>query len=178
MSNFRFTLSSVQKLRQRLRDDAAKSLQQSQRAIDQLNEHVQQLLADVNEQVVLQSQANQGLVHTQKLLESQRYQLHLLNQIEVAREKISLIQQERQRRHQILIQKEQDVRALEKLQHSQWQHWQQAEAARQQYRLDEWASYRHWESASQLPGGSTGISSSANAVNAQPNSSNPSLLGE
>jgi hypothetical protein len=74
--------------------------------------------------------------------------LHLLGNIQSLREKVSLVQQEHERRRQTLIQREQDVRALERLRDAQQLQWQHTQSVRQQHRLDEWAGFRYWNSTS------------------------------
>lgn len=147
MSNFRFTLASVEKLRMRHRDAAAESLRQAIEAQNQLNEQVSQILSEANEQAQMQIQSSGGTIQTQRILESQRYQLHLLAQVKVLREKIDLIGQECERRKQILVQREQEVRAMEKLRMAQFAQWEHIQTVRQQHRLDEWAGYRFWKNA-------------------------------
>lgn len=147
MSQFKFRLQSVQKLRIRLRDEAADSLQQARLAIQKLNEQVEQLQAEFTQQAQLQSQASSGVINTQRVLESQRYQTHLLSEINSVRHNIALIEQECERRKQILIKREQDVRALEKLYEAQLGQYQHAQTIAAQGRLDEWAGFRYWKNA-------------------------------
>jgi flagellar export protein FliJ len=148
MNQFRFRLQNIQKLRQRLRDEAADALQQAQLAIDTLNSEVMALTDELSGQAELQAQVSRTIIDTQRVLESQRYQLHLLGNIQSLREKVSLVQQEHERRRQTLIQREQDVRALERLRDAQQRQWQHTQSVRQQHRLDEWAGFRYWNSTS------------------------------
>lgn len=145
MSQFRFRLQSVQKLRERLRDEAADSLRQARLAIQKLNDQVDLLQNEMVEQQELQMGASTGVINTQRVLESQRYQLHLTGEILALKENISLIEQECERRQQLLIKREQDVRALEKLKEAQLAQWHHAQNLAQQSRLDEWASFRFWK---------------------------------
>lgn len=147
MNQFKFRLQSVQSLRERLRDQAADSLQQAKLAIQKLTEQLQQLEADFTGQSQIQSQASFGVVDTQRVLESQRYQTHLISQINTVRNNISLIEQECERREQILIKREQDVRAMEKLYDAQLRQYQHAQAIAAQSRLDEWAGFRFWQNS-------------------------------
>ncbi len=149
MSSFQFSLKSVERLRERNRDNAAESLRQAIEAKNRLAEQVSQFLADMSEQTRLQAQASDsgGAIQTQRILESQRYQLHLLAQVKMLEEKIDLIEQECQRRKSILVQREQEVRALEKLRLSQLAQWEHIQSIRQQHRLDEWAGYRYWKTS-------------------------------
>jgi flagellar export protein FliJ len=144
MNQFKFRLQSVQKLRERLRDEAADALQQAHLAIQKLNGQLAQFDTEMNEQARLQHQLSDGVINTHKVLESQRYQMHLLAEIQQVKHNIELIQQECQRRQLVLIKREQDVRALEKLRDSQAEQWQQEQLILQQSRMDEWAGFRHW----------------------------------
>lgn len=147
MSQFQFRLQSVLRLRERLRDEAADSLRQARLAIQKLNDQIDTLQSEVTDQQRLQSGSSTGVINTQRVLESQRYQLHLAGEILSARENIALIEQECQRRQQLLVKREQDVRALEKLRESQMTQWQHMQIVAQQSRLDEWASFRFWKNA-------------------------------
>ena len=147
MSQFQFRLQSVLRLRERLRDEAADSLRQARLAIQKLNDQIAVLQAEVVGQQQLQSGSSTGVINTQRVLESQRYQLHLTGEILSARENIALIEQECERRKQLLVKREQDVRALEKLRENQIQQWQHGQLIAQQSRLDEWASFRFWKNS-------------------------------
>ncbi len=147
MSQFKFRLQSVQKLRERLRDEAADSLRQARLAVQKLNDQVDALQNEMIEQQKLQTGASSGVINTQRVLESQRYQLHLTGEILALKENISLIEQECERRQHLLVKREQDVRALEKLKEAQLAQWQHSQNLAQQSRLDEWASFRFWKQA-------------------------------
>jgi flagellar protein FliJ len=145
MSQFKFRLASVQRLRERLRDEAADSLQQARLAVQKLTQQLDQLQTDFNDQAKLQSQASSGVINTQRVLESQRYQTHLLAEMGTVRDNISLVEQECERRKHILIKREQDVRAMEKLRESQLAQHQEAAIIAAQGRLDEWAGFHFWK---------------------------------
>jgi flagellar protein FliJ len=145
MNSFRFRLQSLTNLRERQRDQAAESLQLARQALRKLEEQISSLNGEIDQQIELQNQANQGAVQIQKLLESQRYQMQLSFQIQGLREKMDLIEQESRRRQSVLIEREKAVRVLERLSDSQRLQWQNEQDKRQQHQLDEWAGYRHWE---------------------------------
>ena len=157
MSSFRFKLQSVQLLRERLRDQAAESLHQAHLALQKLSEQLQQLQQEISDQSVLQSQASVGTIDTQRVIESQRYQLQLMAQSQVIQDNIALIEQECERRQLQLVKREQDVRVLEKLRESQLQQWHHSQALSQQSRLDEWSSFQFWKRSNDLdlPAGTT-----------------------
>ena len=147
MSQFKFRLQSVQKLRERLRDEAADSLQQAHMALKKLNDQLDQLKAEMTQQSQLQHQWSNGVINTQRVLESQRYQMHLLSEMQHIQQNIELVQQECERRKLALVKREQDVKALEKLRESQTEQWKHEQLVLQQSRMDEWAGFRHWNQA-------------------------------
>lgn len=150
MADFQFRLQSIEKLRIRNRDTAAEALRQAHEAKRHLCDQIDQLRAEILEQTTLQGQAASGLVQTQRVLESQRYQLHLQSQIKMIQDKGALIEQECQRRQQTLIERETEVRAMEKLRDKQLEQWQQLQSTRAQNRLDEWSGYRYWAESQQI----------------------------
>lgn len=151
MADFQFRLKNVETLRLRNRDMAAESLRQAHEAKKILLDQKSDLEAEVVDQSTLQSQSATGVLQTQRVLESQRYQLHLLSQIKQLQEKIDLVEQECQRRQKALIERETEVKALEKLRETQQAQWQHLQFVRAQNRLDEWASYRHWSTTEKSP---------------------------
>lgn len=62
-----------------------------------------ELHGEMAAQARLQSEASSGVINTQRMLESQRYQLHLLSQIQTIKDNIALIEQECERRQQLLV---------------------------------------------------------------------------
>lgn len=144
MAGFQFRLQSVEKVRTRNRDAAAEAVRQAQEAIFHLNDQILQLQAEMKEQSDLQGQSAIGIIQTQRVLESQRYQLHLLGQVRAIEDRLALIQQEYQRRQKILVEREAELKALERMRDAQFEQWQQTQLARAQNRLDEWSGYRYW----------------------------------
>lgn len=142
---FRFRLAQVQKLRERERDAAADALSQAKLAESKLNEEIDRVLREHADQVPLQSRSGQGNVNPQQIMESQRFQVHLMSQVAQLREQLELVRTESERRRQMLVKREQGVRALEQLE--EHQRAEAAELAEQQSQtvLDEWASFHHWK---------------------------------
>jgi flagellar FliJ protein len=147
MSGFQFRLKGVQQIRERLRDKAAEAMKAAAMAIETLQSEIDSRRTEIASQSRNQVDSSVGLINTQRVLDSQRYQLYLLSEIQKLQEKIDLIRQELERRRATLVQREQDVKALEKLKANQLQQWEYQQAVRQQSRLDEWASFRFWQSA-------------------------------
>ncbi len=145
MKQFKFKLENVQTLRVRERDAAADSYRQAMLAISKLAEEVERILQEHANQQPLQSDSIQGEVKPQLMLESQRYQMHLMQQVAQLRSQIQMIQGEAEKRRLVLVKREQAVRSLEKLAEHQKAEWETANAHRAQIALDEWAGFRYWK---------------------------------
>jgi flagellar export protein FliJ len=138
-------LEAVQTLRERERDSAAESYRQAMLAISKLNDEVERILQEHTNQQPLQSSSIQGRVQPQIMLESQRYQMHLMQQVAQLRNQIQLVQGEAEKRRLLLVKREQAVRSLEKLAEQQQAEWEIANEQRAQIALDEWAGFRYWK---------------------------------
>lgn len=145
MSNFRFRLQSVMRLRVRERDKAAQAVQQAQLARQKLLDQVEELQAESAEQNTVRSVASVGQVNIQRVLDAQRYQMNLMESVRGIQANVTLIDQEIEKRRAKLVSCEQDVRALEKLQQHQLEAWRAEQEVRSQARLDEWASFQHFQ---------------------------------
>ncbi len=145
MAQYRFRLQSILTLRERDRDKAAQSLQQAQLARQKLLDQIDELHRDIEEQNQLRGASNLGQVDVQRVLDAQRYQLTLIESIRGIQVNIGLIDQEIERRRAKLVVAEQGVKALEKLSENQRQAWNEEQATRSQSRLDEWASFQHYQ---------------------------------
>ncbi|MEZ6133626.1 MAG: flagellar export protein FliJ [Pirellulaceae bacterium] len=144
MSQFKFRLQSVQVLRKRTRDQAAESYRQAQLAITMLEDEIQRTLEEHASYTPSPASLTQGAVDPQRLLEAQRYQMHLMQQVAHMRSQITLIEQEAAKRKATLVKCEQAVRSLEKLEDHQREQWQADNQLRAQISLDEWAGFRYW----------------------------------
>ncbi|MGN6545833.1 MAG: flagellar export protein FliJ [Aureliella sp.] len=145
MSTFRFRLSSIMRLRIRERDKAAQALQQAQLAKQKLLDQIEALEQESREQASLRGEASLGQVDIQRLLDAQRYQMNLLENIRSIQSNVALIEQEIEKRRAKLVVCEQGVRALEKLEETKRAAWQAEQAERTQASLDEWASFQHFQ---------------------------------
>jgi flagellar export protein FliJ len=151
VSAFRFRLLSIQRLRERERDQAAQALQQAQLAKQKLLDQISQLESENQQQVAARSQASTGVVDVQRVIDTQRYQLTLLERVRFIQGNVKLIDEEIEKRRAKLVVCEQGVRALEKLEEHGRENWINEQSARSQSRLDEWASYQHFQRHYQSP---------------------------
>lgn len=103
-------------------------------------------LEDENAQlVVLRSQASTGMVDVQRVIDAQRYQMNLHDNIRSLNQNVALVEQEIERRRAKLVVCEQGVKALEKLEGQGREAFQAEQLTRSQSRLDEFASYQHFQ---------------------------------
>ncbi|HBE66815.1 MAG TPA: flagellar export protein FliJ [Planctomycetaceae bacterium] len=157
MSKFQFRLLAIIKLRERERDDAAEQYRKSLLAIEKLGQQIAELEAEIAQQMQAQTEASQGHLSPDHILAAQRYQHRLSQQIQSLQQTIAQIEPERDRRRQILIKKEQDLKAIEKVQAKRLAEFTAAELAREQAGLDQWASLNHHTTGSR--------NSAANSIN-------------
>jgi flagellar export protein FliJ len=88
-------------------------------------------------------QASHGAVNLYQILDAQRFQMVLAAQLDQIADHQSKLKQELERREFTLLKTQQAVKSLEKLK-EQRDHATEVHAlAKQQERLDEWASIRH-----------------------------------
>lgn len=145
MSQFQFRLDSVIRLRERERDEAAHALQQAQLAVQKLDVQITERRNEYDAQHPVQRASNQSDVNPQRLLESQRFQMVLLQEIRQLLSNRQLVAEECERRRATLVQHEQKVRSLEKLKEKQRLEWEATELKRGQIALDQWAGFRYWQ---------------------------------
>ena len=145
MAHFKFHLQNIVGLRERERDVAAGSYKEALAAKAKLEGHIDELLREHAQQLPLQSEFSVGTINTQRLIESQRYQLHLLQQVNQLREQIALVEAECEKRRFKLVKHEQALSSLEKLRDKQRAQWNTLEAEREQIALDQWSSFKYWK---------------------------------
>jgi flagellar FliJ protein len=146
MHDFKFKLQAVLRMRERERDQASQAVQQAQLALHKLHKRIDALQLEYTTQQPLQTAASGQPVDTQRLLESQRYQMHITQEILNLQTDKNKIQAEIERRRLALIDKEKQVRSLEKLKERQLAQFRIATAKKEQLSLDEWAGFQHWQS--------------------------------
>ena len=145
MAKFQFRLESLTRLRVRERDTAAASYKEALAAKEKLEAHVQELLDEHASQNPLQSQSVIGQVNSQRVIESQRYQMHLMQQVSHIRSQIEMIEAECEKRRQKLVKRDQELSSLQKLADKQQQEWETNELNRQQDALDQWSGFKYWK---------------------------------
>ena len=142
MAKYRFRLATLRKVRESHRDELRGKLAEAFRAAQLLEE---QQLAVAKEIVDLQdiqrrttSSAN---TNVNALMESQRYQTVLRSQQSTLREQAKLLAAEVERRRQIVINADQQVRVLEKLDKRQRLQHELAQSRVEAREMDEIASH-------------------------------------
>ena len=145
MTSQPFRLKSIVQLRERQRDTAAGAYREALAAKAKLQSQVAELMHEHAAQMPLQASWCEGQVNTQQLIESQRYQLHLLQQVKGIESQIALIDAECEKRRLLLVQKEQALSSLEKLRENQQAAWDRQQLNREQETLDQWGSFKHWK---------------------------------
>lgn len=139
----KFRLATLLKLRIRDRDIAAKAVQDVRNAIAKLTERENEIHASNREMDEYRKQASHGAVNLYQILDAQRFQMVLAAQLDQIADHQSKLKQELERREFTLLKTQQAVKSLEKLK-EQRDHAAEVHAlAKQQERLDEWASIRH-----------------------------------
>jgi flagellar export protein FliJ len=139
----KFRLATLLKLRIRDRDLAAKSVQEVRNAISKLNERENEINASNREMDEYRKQASHGAVNLHQILDAQRFQMVLAAQMEQIADHQSKLKQELERREFTLLKAQQAVKSLEKLRDQRDAAAEVHALAKQQERLDEWASVRH-----------------------------------
>ena len=147
--SFRFRLQSILRLRERDRDTAAQAFEQATRAKQILLDRIDEIETERQQLLQERGAASLGQVDIQHILSSQRYEASLVESVREIEGNISKIEIAIQQRRAKLVECEQGVKVLEKLRDQQQETWNQEQAARSQSRLDEWASYQHFQKHSE-----------------------------
>ena len=138
MSQFKFRMAALLRIREATRDERRAALAEAYRVDDVLRRQLEQIAADLD---VLRTLARQaaapGVVHVDRLIEVQRYdviarshQAHVQGQRETVSAEI-------ERRRQTLVEADREVRVLEKLRERQAEQHRQEEDRKETKRLDE-----------------------------------------
>lgn len=148
MSNFKFRLQTVLRLRQAVRDERRAELGRAQRAAEVLREQQERVAAEAIEnqnstrELMIRQASSAGGVSVDGLLNSHRHALLLKAQ------SAQLVQQQKQieieigKRQSALVEADRDVRVLEKLQEKGQMEHELHELAIEQRELDEIAVIR------------------------------------
>jgi flagellar FliJ protein len=116
MAKYKFRLDTLQKVREANRDTQRASLAEAFRAEQVLAENRAQLVAEERELRELQRSAIDGkYLDVNRLLEAQRYELLLKAQSQELAKQAILLTAETERRRQMLVEADREVRVLELL---------------------------------------------------------------
>jgi flagellar FliJ protein len=116
MPKYKFRLETLQKVREAHRDEQRASLAEAFRAEQILAESRAELAAEEQTMRELQRAATTGpYLDVNRILEAQRYDLLLKAQSQQMAKQAALLEAETERRRQVLVEADRDVRALELL---------------------------------------------------------------
>lgn len=138
----KFRLATLLKIRERERDQAAKSVQDARMAIEKLSHQKQELLSENESMNAIRKSASMGAVNLQSILDTQRFQMVLGAQVQQIDNHLGTLNQELQRRESQLLKCQQAVKSLEKLRDQREEAAETLALQKQQERTDEWASVR------------------------------------
>jgi len=150
MTQFRFRLQSLLKLRMAERDSRREELANAYRAdqvLEQRQAALEQEIAEAQRQA--KEHAAPGTIHVDRLLNAHRYELVLQAQHQQLARQRQLIAAEIDRRRQALVEADREVRVLEKLREKHAAEYAYREQRADTNQLDEIALRRiqaHWES--------------------------------
>jgi flagellar protein FliJ len=143
MARYKFRLETLQKVREARRDEHRASLAEAFRAEQVLAESRDDLEAEAGELRLLQRSAMAGrYTDVNRLLEAQRYELLLKARGQELAKQAMLLAAETERRRQILVESDREVRVLELLDERHKREFNQAAERLETKRLDEVATIR------------------------------------
>ena len=143
MAKFKFRLAPLLKLRESVRDERRGELAEAYHADDLLQQQIGQTQQQMqNLQELCRQQVSPGTVDVDRLVESQRHELLLKSQEKQLLQQKQRLSDEIERRRQLLVEANREVRVLEKLREKQSQRHQDEENRRQVKQLDEVAGQR------------------------------------
>jgi flagellar protein FliJ len=116
MARYKFRLETLQKVREAHRDQQRSALAEAFRAEQVLAENRAQLAAEENElRQLKRSATDERYLDVNRLLEAQRYELLLRAQVQELEKQAVLLAAETERRRQVLVEADREVRVLELL---------------------------------------------------------------
>ena len=144
MPKYRFQLATLQKVREAKRDRDRAALAEAFRAEQLLSEQRMTLAAEqVELREMRRSASAEQYLDVNRLIEAQRYELVLnARESDLTRQQ-SAVAVETERRRQVLVEAERDVRALELLDERQRREFERHQQRIEAKRLDEAAIQRH-----------------------------------
>ncbi len=144
MPSFQFRLSTLLRLREAWRDERRTHLAEAQQAeqliLDRIAE-IERELADVERRSL--DAARPGVVNVDRLADSARYEMILKVERQSADQQRQAVAAEVQKRREVLVAADREVRVLEKLRDSQHERHRDEEARQEAKRLDEMAVLRY-----------------------------------
>lgn len=143
MAKYKFRLATLQKVREAKRDQQRQALAEAFRAEQVLSEARAEITAEEIELREMQHAAVQSkYLDVNRLLEAQRYELLLKARAMELAKQATLLSAETERRRQLLIEADRDVRVLEKLDERHRQEHEQQRRRTECKAMDEVASNR------------------------------------
>jgi flagellar FliJ protein len=138
MAKYKFRLETLQRIREARRDEERAALAEAFRAEKILAESRAELAAEESAVRELRRSATTGpYTDVNRLLETQRYELLLKAQSEQMAKQAMLLAAETERRRQILVEADREVRVLERLDERQEREFNLNAERREAKRLDE-----------------------------------------
>jgi flagellar export protein FliJ len=143
MAQYKFRLETLQKVREATRDEHRASLAESFRAEQILAESRAEVVAEADALRALQRSASAGrYLDVNRLLEAQRYELLLKARSEELAKQAILVAAETERRRQVLVESDREVRVLDKLDERKRHEFMLAQHRLETKQLDEVAAVR------------------------------------
>ncbi len=144
MAKYKFRLKTLQRLRETRRDQQRAYLAEAFRAEQLLAEQRMELAEELTTVRELQRSASAGrYLDVNRLLEAQRYDLLLKSRSQELEKQSTLLAAEIERRRQLLVEADRDVRLMEKLDERQHREFAREMQRRETRQLDEAAIIQH-----------------------------------
>jgi flagellar export protein FliJ len=138
--NRKFRLASV---RERQRDEAAGKVGEINRAIEMFQAQIDDVHNQLQSLTGQRKQQSAGLLDVSELLDLQRYEMQLNLQLGTMRDRMKLLEKEKERRDHALMIAQQNLKAIEHLETQHFERLKVADAKALQSRLDEWTATNH-----------------------------------
>ena len=143
MPKFQFRLATVLRLRESVRDERRNQLAQALQAEQMLIDRIESLDAELTSLRQAAHRTVDNKVNLDRLLDAERYELVLKAERQSIVAQRSTLEAELQRRRDVLVQADRDVRVLERLRDVQAERHRYEEIYRETQQLDEVAARRH-----------------------------------
>jgi flagellar FliJ protein len=138
MLPYKFRLATLLRLRESDRDERRLQLAEAQRAEAIVERRIAQIESDLrNLTNRFQSDLQPGQIDVDRLMESQRYELLLRAERQTATEQRRIVSEEVERRRELVVEADREVRVLEKLRERQLERHREEELRAEIQILDE-----------------------------------------